>query len=97
MGVCASAVMCPGLMSPLEELQRKENGRKERGKVLAGAGTRAAAFAPLLYQASSERAGGGGGGAGARRFSFRMLHHSFTSHGGVHCLIIILALSSPRY
>jgi hypothetical protein len=54
--VCASAVMCPGLMSPLEELQRKENGRKERGKVLAGAGTRAAAFAPLLYQASGRRA-----------------------------------------
>jgi len=25
-------------------------------------------------------------------FSFRVLHHSFTSHGGVHCLIIILAL-----
>jgi hypothetical protein len=66
--VYASAVMCPGLMSPLEELQRKENGRKERGKVLAGAGTRAAAFAPLLYQASKQRAEVAAGRHGGRAF-----------------------------
>jgi hypothetical protein len=62
----------------------KEGKRKEGKRKSAGWGrhTRAAAFAPLLY---SERAGGG-------VFSFRVLHHSFTSHGGVHCLIIILAL-----